>query len=242
MNSTYLRLETTRLLRNRQNFIFSLIFPIVLYYFVAGQNRNVKLGSLPFPTYYMAGMIAFGGMGAVVGGGARIAFERQVGWTRQLRISPLSPARYFTAKVFGAYLMAAITIALLYAAGLSLGVHMPLSRWLEMTGLVLVGLIPFAALGIMLGHLIRSDSMGPVMGGGLSLLSIAGGAFGPIGGSGSVVSHLSQLVPTYWIVQAGHTAIGGAAWGVRGWVTVLAWSVLLVVGATWAYRRDTGKQ
>ena len=242
MNSTYLRLETLRLLRNRQNFIFSLIFPIVLYFFIAGQNRNVKVGTLPFPTYYMAGMIAFGGMGAVVGSGARIAFERQVGWTRQLRISPLSPTRYFSAKVFGAYLMAAITISLLYIAGISLGVRMPLTRWLEMTGLVLVALVPFAALGIMLGHLIRSDSMGPVMGGGLSLLSIAGGAFGPIGGSGTIVAKLSELTPTYWIVRAGHTAVGGAAWGVRGWATVLIWSAVLIFGATWAYRRDTGRQ
>jgi ABC-2 type transport system permease protein len=242
MNSTYLRLETVRLLRNRQNFIFSLIFPIILYFFIAGENRHVKVGPLPFPTYYMAGMIAFGGMGAVVGAGARIAFERQVGWTRQLRISPLSPARYFSAKVIGAYLMAAITIVLLYVAGISLGVRMPLSRWLEMTGLVLVALVPFAALGIMLGHLIRSDSMGPVMGGGLSLLSIAGGAFGPIGSSGSIVAKLSELVPTYWIVRAGHTAVGGAAWGVRGWATVLIWSAVLIFGATWAYRRDTGRQ
>ena len=63
MNTTYLKLETLRLFRNKQNFIFSLIFPFALYFFVAGNNRHVKLGSLPFPTYYMAGMIAFGGMG-----------------------------------------------------------------------------------------------------------------------------------------------------------------------------------
>ena len=30
--------------------------------------------------------------------------------------------------------------------------RLPASEWLEMTGLILVGLIPFAALGIFLGH------------------------------------------------------------------------------------------
>ena len=30
----------------------------------------------------------------------------------------------------------------------------------------------------MLGHLVKSDAMGPIMGGGMSLLSIFGGAFG----------------------------------------------------------------
>ena len=34
-----------------------------------------------------------------------------------------------------------------------------------MTGLILVGLIPFAGLGIFFGHMLTPDSIGPVMGG-----------------------------------------------------------------------------
>jgi ABC-2 type transport system permease protein len=241
MNTTYLKYEILRLFRNRQNFIFSLIFPVVLFLFVAGQNRHGNIGGIPFPTYYMAGMIAFGTMGAVLAGGARIAFEREQGWTRQLRISPLSVRNYFRTKVIGSYLMAALTIVLMYADGLTLGVRLPGSKWLEMTGLILLALIPFTALGIMLGHLIKGDSMGPVMGGGISLLSIAGGAFGPIGKDGSLINNISSFVPSYWIVRAGHVAIGGPAWGAKGWIIVAAWSVLLVYGAMWAYRRDTGR-
>jgi ABC-2 type transport system permease protein len=241
MNATYLRYEIIRLFRNRQNFIFSLIFPFVLYLFIAGQNRHASYGTLPIPTYYMAGMIAFGGMGAVIGSGARIAMEREAGWTRQLRISPLAPRAYFRSKVIGSYLMATCTIALLYAAGLSLGVKMPLTRWIEMTLLILVSLIPFAALGIMLGHLIKADTMGPVMGGGMSLLSILGGAFGPIGNDQSLWREITKFVPSYWIVQAGHVAIDGQSWGAEGWAIVAAWSVLLIYGSVWAYRRDTGR-
>lgn len=238
MNTTYLKYEVLRLFRNKQNFIFSLIFPVVLFLFIAGQNRHETIGDLPLPTYFMAGMIAFGTMGAVVGGGARIAFEREQGWIRQLRLSPLSARSYLSMKVLGSYLMAAITIVLLIVAGTTLGVSMPLQRWLEMVGLVLVALIPFAALGILLGHVIKSDSMGPIMGGGLSLLSIAGGAFGPIGKSGSAVNSISQFVPSYWIVQAGHVAAGANAWSAKGWAVVAGWSVLLTYGAIWAYRRD----
>ena len=93
----------------------------------------------------------------------------------------------------------------------------------------------------MLGHLVKSDAMGPIMGGGMSLLSIFGGAFGPIGGDTSLLRNISKFIPSYWTVQAGHVAIGADAWGVRGWVTVAAWSALFVSGAIWAYRRDTGK-
>jgi ABC-2 type transport system permease protein len=240
MNRMYLKLEILRLFRNRQNFIFSLIFPMVLYLFVAGQQRHAHIGDLPFPTYYMTGMITFGAVGAVLAGGARIAFERDAGWTRQLRISPLSPRTYFRTKVLGSYLMAAISIALLYIAGSIYGVRMPFGRWIEMTVLILVGLIPFAALGIMLGHLIKGDTMGPVMGGGMSLLSLLGGAFGPLVTTGAFLQ-VVKVIPSYWLVQAGHTAIGGAAWGLEGWLVMAGWSVLLIYGAVWAYRRDTGR-
>ena len=118
---------------------------------------------------------------------------------------------------------------------------MPLQRWIEMTGLILIGLIPFVALGIMLGHLIKSDSMGPVMGGGMSFLSIFGGAFGQFGADGSVLNKITQAIPSYWIVRAGQTALGGRAWGTTGWLVIAVWSVLLTYGAVWAYRRDTGR-
>jgi ABC-2 type transport system permease protein len=241
VNAVYFRYEVLRLFRNRQNFIFSLIFPIVLYLVIAGQNRHQNVAGLPFPTYYMTGMITFGGLGAVIGGGARIAFERDLGWTRQLRISPLSTASYLRTKVATSYLMAAITISLLYLAGISLGVRMSLQRWIEMTGLILIGLVPFVALGIMLGHLIKSDSMGPVMGGGMSFLSIFGGAFGQLGADGSLFNKITQVIPSYWIVRAGHSALDGQAWNATGWIVVAIWSVLLTYGAMWAYRRDTGR-
>ena len=113
----------------------------------------------------MVGLAAFGTMNGVVAGGARIASERQVGWTRQLRITPLRPSAYIGTKLLTAYVFALLTLVVLYAAGIALGVRMPAREWLEMTGLLLLGLLPFAALGIALGHLLTVDSLGPVIGG-----------------------------------------------------------------------------
>jgi len=135
-------------------------------------------------------------------------------------------------------MMALVTIAVLYAAGVSLGVSMPASDWLTMTGLILVGLIPFAALGIALGHLLTPDSIGPAMGGGISLLALLGGTWFPIGHSG-LLYDVAQCLPSYWLVQASHVALGGHPWGVEAWAVVLGWTVVLTAFAQWAYRRDT---
>jgi ABC-2 type transport system permease protein len=121
-----------------------------------------------------------------------------------------------------------------------MGVSMPAGRWVQMTGLLLVGLIPFAAMGIMLGHLINSDSMGPVMGGGMSLFALIGGAWFPIGGTSGFMHDLVRLIPSFWLVQAGKSSVpGAAAWTSEAWTVVAVWSVLLIGGAIWAYRRDT---
>lgn len=239
MNAIYLRYELLRTLRNRRFFIFTLAFPLVFFYLIAGANRHQELGGIPFATYYLAGMASFGTMMAMISAGGRIASERQAGWNRQLRLTPLTPREYFRAKVATGYMMALITLALLFVAGLTLGVHLQAREVASMVGLVAVGLIPFAALGIFVGHMFTPDSIGPVLGGGVSILAFLGGAWGPIGGSHGFMHDVSLATPTYWLVQAGHTLVGQKAWDGTGWLVVGIWTAVLAVLAARAYQRDT---
>lgn len=237
---TYTRYELLRTFRNRRFFVFSLAFPLALFYVIAGPNKNTELGGLPFATYYMGGMAAWGTMAAVIAGGARIALERQVGWNRQLRLTPLAPATYVGAKVASGYALAAVTLVFIYAAGLTLGVRPTGGEWLSMTGLIIIALIPFAALGIFIGHRVSVDSMGPAMGGVTSILALAGGAWGPLASHGFVHT-LTEAVPSYWLVRAGQAYGGGPSWPLEAWVVIAVWTVVLGVLAMRAYRRDTGK-
>ena len=186
----------------------------------------------------MVGLVAFGTMNGVMGAGGRIAYERVLGWNRQLRLTPLRPSAYFGAKVLSAYLTALVTIVLMYASGVSLGVRLPATTWLEMTGLLLVGLVPFAALGIVIGHLLRSDSIGPALGGLTAIFGFLGGTWYPIGHTG-VMHLIASALPSYWLVQASRVAVGGHAWAATGWIVIAAWTVGGVGLARWAYRRDT---
>src|SRR5262245_66170192 len=141
--TTYIRYELVRTLRNGRFFLFSLGFPLLLYFLIAVPNRNEhNLGGsgISAPLYFMVGLAAFGTMNAVMGTGARIAAERMIGWNRQLRITPLSTRVYFRAKILSAYVTAGMTIALLYASGTALGVRLSVPTWLERTALLLVGL------------------------------------------------------------------------------------------------------
>ena len=241
MRSLYLRYEVLRTVRNRRFLVFSLGFPLVLFLFIAGSNRNAHLDGISFPLYYMTGMAAWGTMTAVISSGARIAAERQVGWTRQMRITPLTTTAYFRAKVLCGYLMALLSMVVLYLAGTSMGVRLSTSEWLTMTALLLVGLVPFAVLGVLLGHLLSVDSMGPAMGGTTTLFALLGGAWGPLATSGVFLS-IVKCLPSYWLVQAAKTALGSSGWPpAEAWVVIAAWTVGLAFIAARVYRRDTAR-
>ena len=240
---SYTRYELLRAFRNKRFFLLSLGFPLVLYFITAGPNQgeqNLQGTGLSAPLYFMVSMASWGTMTAMLGTGARIAGERQVGWNRQLRISPLSAVAYLRAKVAISYLMAGLSLVLLYLAGTILGVRLPAGEWLQMTGLILVGLVPFAALGIFLGHKLTVDSVGPAIGGGTALLALVSGTWFPLAKTG-FLHDVAQYLPSYWLVQANRVALGGTSWGGRGWLVVGVWSVVLIALAARAYRNDTGR-
>jgi len=239
--ATYARYEVVRTFRNVRFFIFSLVFPLTMYLLIAGPNRgedDLAGSGISAPLYYMVGLIGFGTMVAVTAGGARIAAERSAGWNRQLRLTPLSTASYLRAKVMTGYLLAGVSIVLLSAAGVALGVRMPVGRWVEMVALILVALIPFAGMGVAMGHVLTTESLGPALGGTTSIFAFLGGTWFPITGGGFFAG-VAHALPSYWLVEAGHVGIGGSAWGAEGWLVVAAWSLAMAVAAAWAYRRDT---
>jgi ABC-2 type transport system permease protein len=236
----YTRFELVRTLHNARLLIFALGFPVILFFAIAAPNRgegDFAESGISLPLYYMVGLVGFGAMMALISTGARIASERTDGWTRQLRITPLSAGAYMRAKVLTGYAMALLTIVLLYGSGTVLGVRLPAERGLEMTALILIGLLPFAALGVLVGHLLTADTIGPAAGGVVSLLALVSGNWYPLGDG--ALADVAQFLPSYWLVQASHVALGGSAWSVTGWTVIAAWTTVLAVLARVAYRPDT---
>jgi ABC-2 type transport system permease protein len=237
--ATYIRLELLRAARNRRFFVFSLGFPLVLYLLIAAPNRHVadlSHSGISAPLYFMVSLVTLGTMNAVVAGGGRIAVDRTIGWQRQLRLTPLKPATYLGSKLLIGYLSALLTVVVLYGTGVSLGVRMPAGDWLGMTAMILVGLLPFAALGIALGHLISVDALGPAIGGLTGVLAFLGGVWFPL--DPGFLHDVAQGLPSYWLVQASRIPLG-ASWSMTGWLVIVGWTALLGAVAAFAYRHDT---
>ena len=107
-----------------------------------------------------------------------------------------------------------------------------------MTGLILVGLLPFAALGIVFGHLLTPDSIGPVMGGATALLALLGGTWFPLTGArddddrrgAALVLARPGRPRRASAAAAGRRPAGSSSSSGRS---------AAAVAARWAYRRDT---
>jgi ABC-2 type transport system permease protein len=238
----YTRYELVRSFRNRRLLAFSLGFPLAFYFLVAAPNRHesdLAGTGISAPVYFMVSLAAFGAMNGVLASGGRIAYERTLGWNRQLRLTPLRTSTYLRVKLLTVYATVLLTTGLLYAAGATLGVRLEAGRWAAMTLLLLVGLTPFAGLGILLGHVVPSDSIGLAIGATTAVLAFLGGVWFPI--TGGAMQVIAEALPSYWLVQASRVGLGGDGWGALGWAVVAAWSLGAALAAVWAYRRDTGR-
>jgi len=241
MHPTYLRYELLRNVRNRRFLLFSLAYPVVLYFVVTAPQRHHTFDGVAFPLYFMAGMASVGTMIAVISTGARISVDRSAGWTRQLRLTPLTAAEHLGAKVVCGFLTALLVIVLVSLSGTALGVHLSYSAWLTMIGLMLVGLIPITVLGILLGHLVTPDSLAPAVGGTIMVFAVLGGAYGFLVATSGVMFDVIKVLPSYWLVQAGSTALAGGSWPAEGWIVIAVWTAVLVPLAVLVYKRDTSR-
>ena len=92
----FLRFEIVRTLRNVRFLVFLIAFPVLLYLIYAKQTGTSQ--GLTVAAILMVSMAVWSGMGsAMFATGPQLAKERQNGWMRQLRVSPISAPRWFTA-------------------------------------------------------------------------------------------------------------------------------------------------
>ena len=242
-NPTLLRLELRRMMRNRRTVIFSLVLPVVFFLmFGSGQKYSGEsAGHGNVAAYIMLSMALYGAMLSTTGGGAMVAVERSQGWSRQLRLTPLTATAYILVKVLVAMLLGAVSIAVTYAAGSFSGAHMDGPLWVETALIAWLGSLVFAAFGVFMGYLLPSENVMQFLGPGLALFAFLGGLFVPLDQMGSTFQTVAKFTPMYGLNQLAHAPLTGDAPGWAAYANLTVWAVLFVGGAAWRFRRDTAR-
>jgi ABC-2 type transport system permease protein len=239
----FLALELRRSLRDVRYLVIAVAMPIGLYLLFTGLfgSHDQHAQGLPQPVELMVAMVAYGATWAVFSAtGPRIAHERAIGWTRQLRVTPLRPVAALSGKLVTA-LAAALPAMMLVAltAVASHDVRLGAAQWLAMLAAMWAGVLPLALLGLAIGYLAGDEIAFPLTMALYFALGALGGLWIPLSAMPHTMQDIARALPSNAVAELGWRIVRGQA-SVPTAVLVLAvWTLGSGLIALLAYRRRT---
>ncbi|MGW2931801.1 ABC transporter permease [Streptomyces sp. NPDC055722] len=244
--SSLIKLELARALRNRKFLFFSVLYPSLLFLLIAGKADSVTKvdgTGLTIPTYMMVSMASFGALTAVLmGNSERIAKERESGWVRQLRLTPLPGRGYVLAKTASAAVVSLPSIVIVFVVAAAVKhVRLEAWQWLALTGAIWAGSLVFAALGVAIGYLASGDAVRPITMIIYFGLSLLGGLWMPSTTFPQWLQDIAKWLPTHAYAALGQAIEESRAPHAQDIAILVAFFALFAGGAAWLYRKDTLK-
>ncbi|MGB6125123.1 MAG: ABC transporter permease [Gordonia sp. (in: high G+C Gram-positive bacteria)] len=247
ISTVYLRNDVRRVLRNRRAMILTVGMPALLYLvFGATQSSKDSIGSGNVAFYVLVGMALYGAVLAAASNAASVSIEQQSGWTRTLMMTPLRPAGYVSTKVALALAMSALPVMVLAVVGVASGARAGVGTFVVCMLLAWLGSALFAALGLALGSILKSEGAMQALGGVLALLAFAGNVFVPLNG---VMLRIAEFTPMFGVVSLarypldhGVTVYGTSIPLAIIIANVVFWAAAFAVAASYFYNRSTQRQ
>ena len=202
--------------------VSGLVLPVVFFAFFGLPSVGRPLEGVDAGAYLLAsfGAYAVGSM-MVFNFGIGVANDRAAKVDLLYRATPLPPLVYMAAKLVTAVVFALLALLLLFGfATLVGGVRLQPDAWAQIIARLLLGALPFAALGFAIGYAAGPNAAPGVANLIYLPLSFASGLFVPLAAMPELVQRAAPYLPTYHY--------GQLAWGAVG-----AQSEPLAVSALW---------
>jgi ABC-2 type transport system permease protein len=153
----------------------------------------------------------------------------------------MPPLAFFVAKLVMCVIFATTIVCVLAVLGITVGqVRLPAATWLRLITTLVLGAVPFCALGLALGYLVGPNSAPPIVNLIYLPMSFLSGLWLPFEILPPAVKAIAPFLPAFHLGQLALGAIG-AGNGAPAWshVTALAGFTLIGLGlAYWGFRRD----
>jgi len=192
--------ETTRLFRTPGFSIPTILFPLMFYTFF---GILFSMNKATMPTYLMATYATFGVIGpALFSFGVGIAIERGQGWFDLKEISPMPASAYIISRIILTLIFSLIIIILLFLLGAVFGeVRLFRSQWLLMMITLLLGSLPFCAIGMTLGLYLKASSAPATVNLIYLPMGFLSGLWLPITFLPDFMQQFANLLPPYHLAQ-----------------------------------------
>jgi ABC-2 type transport system permease protein len=223
-----------------------LSFPLMFYVlFGLVLNSNQSIGNTRVTTYLLATYGTFGVMGAsLFGTAAGLASDRGLGWLQVKRASPMPPFAYFVAKIVTSMIFSTVIVLALFLLGVTFGgVRMPLAEFARLLATLVIGSLPFSAMGLALGYFAGPNSA-PAM---INLIylpmSALSGLWMPFMFLPKIVRQIALVLPSYHLSQLGLGVVGASSQqsNATHWEVLAAFTMICLGVARIGFQRDQEK-
>jgi ABC-2 type transport system permease protein len=227
--------EFFKLVRMRAYTVFTILFPLMFYcFFGLAMGKQAPAGLPPMARYLLATYGVFGVIGATLYAfGVGVAVERGLGWLELKRASPMPAGAYLAAKGVVSLFFGAVVIALLFGLGAAFGdVRMPAVQWVALGATLIVGALPFCALGLAIGNVAGPNSASAAVNTIYMPLAFCGGLWIPYDVLPHGLQQAAPFLPTFHFAQLALSVLGAPIQGsVGGHVEALLGFTLVFAGA-----------
>jgi ABC-2 type transport system permease protein len=152
-------------------------------------------------------------------------------------------AAYFVSKLLTTMLFALIVVLLMSALASEFGgVRLAPAQWLALVAALVVGSIPFAALGLAMGFIAGPNSAPAIVNVIYLPLSFLSGLWIPVEALPPVIAHIAPFLPTYHLGQLALGTIGSGHGSALTHIAILVlWTIAGVAAAAYGMKRDEGR-
>lgn len=177
----------------------------------------------------MISMALYGAILSTASGGAMVSIERAAGWSRQLRLTPLSSMAYIATKMLTSLVLGLGAVLAVYLTGIITGKpSMPAHLWIITALCVWIRSLLFAAFGLFIGYLLPSENVMQLISFAMMLFAFGGGLFVPLSQFSSALQTMATFTPLYGLNQLVHLPLVGGSMDWSWVLNVVLWLVLFV--------------
>jgi ABC-2 type transport system permease protein len=234
-----LGIELRLIARRQESLLVTLVIPLALLVFFGSVNPfgTNETGGLDF---VVPGLLALAAMStSMVSLGIATAFERYYGALKRLLGSPLPRLSLLSAKAASVVVLEIAQIVLLLGVARLLYGWAPKGSLPVAVGVLLLGSLAFAGLGLLMAGTLRAEATLALANGLYLVFLLVGGFVFPVDRLPGPILAVTEYLPATALSTGTRIALGGAQGLLGESVIVLGmWTVASIVAASMTFRAD----
>ena len=225
------KLELAMTLRRGESLLVTLAIPIGILVFFGKVNPVTAVSGDPIE-FLVPGVLSLAVMAsAMVSLGIATGFERRYGVLKRLGSTPLSRGGLLAAKTLNVITIEVLQVAVIVGTGVALGWHSDATLLLGAVGLLVLGTIAFAGIGMLMAGTLRAEANLALANALFLVFMFLGGMAYPLSKLPTAVESIARLLPGAALSECVRSVLRETPFPTGAFVVLLVWAMIAPLAA-----------